>query len=181
MWMPERSVIGQLAWDAGAVGRVLKALVTPKEAGAVAKSLGGPVMIAEGIYHQVRNDGWDAIGFLRMINVNLAVLNLLPIPVLDGGLILFSLLAILMRRPVPRKIVDNLSMVFMYLFLALMLTLVWRDVTRSARIHKAKGEIEKVLKQEEKRRIRLENFHPAFDLGTPAGRARSPSAPQEKK
>ena len=162
----------------------MKALVTPKEAGAVARSLGGPVMIAEGIYHQVRNDGWDAIGFLRMINVNLAVLNLLPIPVLDGGLILFSLIAMIMRRPVPRKIVDNLSMVFMDLLLALMLTLVWRDVTRSARIHKAKGELEKVLKQEEKRRIRLENFHPAFNLGTQtndAGRAQSPSAPSEKK
>jgi len=184
MWMPERSVLGQLAWDAGAVGRVLKALVTPKEAGSVARSLGGPVMIAEGIYHQVRNNGWDALGFLRMINVNLAVLNLLPIPVLDGGLILFSLIAMVMRRPVPRKIVDGLSMVFMYLILALMLTLVWRDVARSVRVHKAKGELEELLKQDEKRRMRFENFSPAFDLGAQAngiGRTCPPSAPPAKK
>ena len=136
-------------------------------------------MIAEGLYHQVRNDGWDALGFLRFLNVNLAVLNLLPIPVLDGGLILFSLIALIFRRPVPRKIVDGLSMVFMYLFLALMITLVWRDVARSRRMHKARGELEKLIKLEEKRLKRAQQFKPAFDLDTPAGRARSPSAPPE--
>ncbi len=178
-WMPDRSPWKQLAWDAGSMGRVLKALVTPKESKAAAKSLGGPVMIAEGLYHQVRRDGWDAIGFLRFLNVNLAVLNLLPIPVLDGGLILFSLIALIFRRPVPRKVVDGLSMVFMYLFLALMITLVWRDVARSRRMHKARGELEKLIKLEEKRLKRAQQFKPAFDLGTPDGRARSPSAPPE--
>ena len=182
-WMPDRSPWQQLAWDAGSMGRVLKALVTPKESKSAAKSLCGPVMIAEGLYHQVRRDGWDAIGFLRFLNVNLAVLNLLPIPVLDGGLILFSLIALIFRRPVPRKVVDGLSMVFMYLFLALMITLVWRDVARSRRMHKARDVFEKELQQEIKRLKRLEQFKPAFDLGTsqdPTGRARSPSAPPEK-
>jgi len=116
--------------------------------------------------------------------VNLAVLNLLPIPVLDGGLILFSLIAIIFRRPVPRKVVDGLSMVFMYLFLALMITLVWRDVARSRRMSKARGELEQKLKVEEQRLKRIENFKPAFDLGTlpePADRARPPDAPSEKE
>ena len=182
-WMPDRNPFRQLAWDAGSMARVLKALVTPKESGSTAKQLGGPVMIAEGLYRQVRHDGWDAIGFLRFLNVNLAVLNLLPIPVLDGGLIFFALIAIIFRRPVPRKIVDGLSIVFMYLFLALMLTLVWRDVARSRRMSKARGEFEKVLRQEIKRMKRVEQFKPAFDVGTPpapAGRARPPDAPQEK-
>jgi len=182
-WMPDASPWKQLAWDAGSMGRVLKALVTPRESKAAAKSLGGPVMIAEGLYHQVRRDGWDAIGFLRFLNVNLAVLNLLPIPVLDGGLILFSLLALIFRRPVPRKIVDGLSMVFMYLFLALMITLVWRDVARSRRMHKARGELEKLIKLEEKHLKRAQQFKPAFDLGAPpedAGRAGTPCPPPEK-
>lgn len=164
-WMPDRNPFRQLAWDAGSMARVLKALVTPKESGSTAKQLGGPVMIAEGLYRQVRHDGWDAIGFLRFLNVNLAVLNLLPIPVLDGGLIFFALIAIIFRRPVPRKIVDGLSIVFMYLFLALMLTLVWRDVARSHRMSKARGEMEKELRQEIKRMRRVEQFKPAFDLG----------------
>ena len=182
-WMPDRNPFRQLAWDAGSMGRVLKALVTPKESGSAAKSLGGPVMIAEGLYRQVRHDKWDALGFLRFLNVNLAVLNLLPIPVLDGGLILFALIALVFRRPVPRKVVDGLSMVFMYLFLALMITLVWRDVARSSRMHKAKGELEKQFQKEEQRRIRAEQFKPAFDLGAlpePAGRAGTPCPPPEK-
>ena len=182
-WMPDRNPIQQLAWDAGSMARVLKALVTPRESGSTAKQLGGPVMIAEGLYRQVRSDGWDAIGFLRFLNVNLAVLNLLPIPVLDGGLIFFALIALIFRRPVPRKIVDGLSILFMYLFLALMITLVWRDVARSRRMSKARGEFEKVLRQEIKRMKRVEQFKPAFDVGTPqapAGRARPPDAPQEK-
>ena len=147
-WMPDRNPFQQLAWDAGSMARVLKALVTPKESGSTAKQLGGPVMIAEGLYRQVRHDGWDAIGFLRFLNVNLAVLNLLPIPVLDGGLILFSLIAIIFRRPVPRKV------------------------------------LEQKLKVEEQRLKRIENFKPAFDLGTlpePAGSARPPDAPSEKE
>jgi regulator of sigma E protease len=164
-WMPDRSPWKQLAWDAGSMGRVLKALVTPKESGTTAKQLGGPVMIAEGLYHQVRRDGWDAIGFLRFLNVNLAVLNLLPIPVLDGGLIFFSLIALIFRRPVPRKIVDGLSMVFMYLFLALMITLVWRDVARSRRMHRVMSEHERELNAWIQEREAAENFRPAFDLG----------------
>ena len=182
-WMPDRNPFRQLAWDAGSMARVLKALVTPKESGSTAKQLGGPVMIAEGLYHQVRHDGWDAIGFLRFLNVNLAVLNLLPIPVLDGGLIFFALIALIFRRPVPRKIVDGLSIVFMYLFLALMLTLVWRDVARSRRMSKARGEMEKELRQEIKRMKRVKQFKPAFNLGTPqdpSGRAGPPCTPQEK-
>ena len=183
-WMPARNPFRQLAWDAGSMARVLKALVTPKEVRTTARQLGGPVMIAEGLYHQVRHDRWDAIGFLRFLNVNLAVLNLLPIPVLDGGLIFFSLIALIFRRPVPRKIVDGLSVVFMFLFLALMITLVWRDVARSRRMHKARDERERQFRQEIRQRIRAELFKPAFDLGTSpedAGRTGTPCPPPEKE
>ena len=123
--------------------RVLKALATPKEAKAAAKALGGPVMIAEGLYNQVRRNVWDALGFLRFLCINLAILNLLPIPVLDGGLILFALYELVTRRKAPKKLVDGLSQVFMYLFLGLMLLLVYRDIMRSVRIHRAVNKMEK--------------------------------------
>jgi len=134
-WMPHRSPIKQLAWDAGAIFRVLKGLVTPKEMKNTAKALGGPQMIVEGIYKSVRRDFWDGVGFLRFLNVNLAVLNLLPIPVLDGGLIMFALLALIFRRRVPEKIVTTLSMTFMVLLLSAMAILIFRDAQRSWRIH----------------------------------------------
>lgn len=134
-WMPARSPLKQLAWDAGSIFRVLKGLVTPKEAKATAGALGGPVMIAEGIYRSMRRDAWDGIGFLRFLNVNLAILNLLPIPVLDGGLILFSLIALVFRRRIPEKVTTVLSTGFMYLLMALMAVLILKDTWRSWKIH----------------------------------------------
>ena len=139
-WMPHRSPIKQLAWDAGAIFRVLKGLVTPKEMKNTAKALGGPQMIVEGIYKSVRRDFWDGVGFLRFLNVNLEVLNLLPIPVLDGGLIMFALLALIFRRRVPEKVVSTLSMTFMVLLLCAMAILIFRDAQRSWRIHTYKPE-----------------------------------------
>ena len=137
-WMPSRNPLKQLAWDAGSIFRVLGGLLNPKEAKATAGALGGPVMIAEGIYASMRRSMWDGLGFLRFLNVNLAVLNLLPIPVLDGGLILFALIALVFRRRVPDKVVGALSMGFMYLLIALMGLLIVKDSMRSWRIHSAK-------------------------------------------
>ena len=134
-WMPDRNPVRQLAWDAGGIFRVLKGLVTPKEAKNTAKAIGGPVMIAEGLYRQVRRDPWDGLGFLRFLNVNLAILNLLPIPVLDGGLILFSLIALVFRRRVPDFIVRYASLFFMVVLLGLMGLLILRDGWRSYQIH----------------------------------------------
>ena len=134
-WMPDRNPLKQLAWDAGSIFRVLKGLVTPKEAAATSAALGGPVMIAEGLYRQVRRDPWDGLGFLRFLNVNLAVLNLLPIPVLDGGLIMFALFALVFRRRVPDFIVKYASLSFMVLLMGLMGLLILRDGWRSWKIH----------------------------------------------
>ena len=134
-WMPDRNPLRQLAWDAGSIFRVLKGLVTPKEAAATSAALGGPVMIAEGLYRQVRRDPWDGLGFLRFLNVNLAVLNLLPIPVLDGGLILFALFALVFRRRIPDFIVKWLSLGFMAILMGLMALLVGRDGWRSWKMH----------------------------------------------
>ena len=141
-WLPERNPFRQIVWDAGSIFRVLKGLVTPKEMKNTAKALGGPPMIVESIYKSVRNDFWDGLGFLRFLNVNLAVLNLLPIPVLDGGLIMFALLALIFRRRVPEKVVATLSTAFMYLLLGAMAILIFRDAQRSWRIHTYKPEAE---------------------------------------
>ena len=134
-WMPSRNPIKQLQWDTMSIVRVLKALVTPKESKAAAQALGGPVMIAEGLYRQVRNDVWDAFGFLRFLCINLAILNLLPIPVLDGSIVMFSLYALLFGRKPNERFVGVVTQVFMYLLIAAMLFLVYRDSVRSWRMH----------------------------------------------
>ncbi|MGN0855006.1 MAG: RIP metalloprotease RseP [Kiritimatiellia bacterium] len=129
-WMSKRNPIDQIVDDGKGIFHILKALVTPRKAAATAKALGGAVMIAQGTYSSIRHDFWTGLGFLRYLNVNLAILNLLPIPVLDGGLILFALIALVFRRRVPEKIVTTLSMGFMYLLLGLMAILLWRDCSR---------------------------------------------------
>ena len=141
-WMPSRNPLKQLQWDVMNIARVLKALVTPKESKAAAQALGGPVMIAQGLYTQVRNDVWDAFGFLRFLCINLAILNLLPIPVLDGSLILFSFIELITRRKLSGKFINLLTRLFMYLLIAAMLFLVYRDSIRSWRIHRASKAVE---------------------------------------
>ena len=136
-WMPARNPFRQLQWDTLSIVRVLKALVTPKESKAAAQALGGPVMIAEGLYRQVRSDVWDAFGFLRFLCINLAILNLLPIPVLDGSIVMFSLFQMIFRRKPNEKFLNLLTRLFMYLLIAAMLFLVYRDSVRSWRIHHA--------------------------------------------
>ena len=100
-WMAERGVLAQLNSDAMSVVRVLKALTVPKsegEAKRAASGLGGPIMIFSIFVQVIQNGLWVCLGFLRLICVNLALLNLLPIPVLDGGHILFALYAIVRRK-----------------------------------------------------------------------------------
>ena len=135
--MPARNPLKQLQWDVMNIVRVLKALVTPKESKAAAQALGGPVMIAQGLYTQVRNDVWDAFGFLRFLCINLAMLNLLPIPVLDGSIIMFSFIELVTRRRLSGKFINLLTRIFMCLLIAAMLFLVYRDSLRTWRIHRS--------------------------------------------
>ena len=140
-WMPDRNPLAQLKWDAMSIVRVLKALVTPKESGKVAKSIGGPIMIASSLYVQVREDFWDALGFLRFICINLAILNLLPIPVLDGGHCMFALYEIVFRRKPKRAVVETITNVFGYMFIALFVWLIWSDSSRIWRAKHAEAEM----------------------------------------
>ncbi|MBO5643481.1 MAG: site-2 protease family protein [Kiritimatiellae bacterium] len=134
-WMTDRNPLKQLLNDATGIFRILKGLVTPAEMKTTGAAIGGPVCIAQGIYSSVRHSFADGLGFMRFLNVNLAILNLLPIPVLDGGLILFSLIALIFRRRLPEKFVRGVSMAFMVVLLGLMGILLFRDSIRSYRIH----------------------------------------------
>jgi len=68
-----------------------------------------------------------------MICVNLAILNLLPFPVLDGGHIIFALYEIITRRKPHPKVVAVLVNTFAVLLIGLMLLLVYTDITRKIR------------------------------------------------
>ena len=145
-WMMYRSPWKQLKWDSMSVVRVLQSLVTPKSEGerkAVAKNVGGPIAIVMGLYDTVRGDLMEGIGFLRMICVNLAILNLLPLPVLDGGHILFALFEIITRRKPHPKVVAVLVNACAVLLIGLMALLVYSDIAKRVRINKALRALER--------------------------------------
>lgn len=130
-WSMEGNVFEQLKSDSSKIFRLLKALTTKSEAKSAASSLGGPVMIFTMIWFALKLGIFYAIGLIRFININLAVLNLLPLPVLDGGHICFALWEGITRRKVHPKVVASLVNVFAILLIGAMIFLSWRDADRT--------------------------------------------------
>ena len=99
------------------------------------KMLGGPVMIGELVGNRARWGLSYLLRFMAMFTVNLAVLNMLPIPVLDGGHVLFLLLEKLRGKPVPEKVRLRLSQVGMILLILLMVYVTANDGLRLFNIY----------------------------------------------
>jgi regulator of sigma E protease len=121
--------------------RVLKALVTPKTSKTVAKQVGGAGAILAYYWYVIPNSLMLAIWFTGLLNINLAILNLLPIPVLDGGHIMFSLWEGITKRPVNAKFMNFLVNVFAVLLISLLFLLLYRDVVRFTPIKRYVGRL----------------------------------------
>ncbi len=106
----------------------LKGLVTRGEG---FENLGGPVAAISEVSQQVSVNGFDAfINALVIISINLGIMNLLPIPGLDGSRFLFMLVEAIRRKPVPREKEALVHLVGMALLFALMIFFLFRDVWR---------------------------------------------------
>lgn len=101
-----------------------------KETGVGIRDLSGPIGIFTMLAHQVTVDYRLALSFLLLLNVNLAILNLLPLPVLDGGHIVMSIIESIIRRPLPVKIQEYATTVFAVLLISFMLFVSFQDVKR---------------------------------------------------
>jgi regulator of sigma E protease len=97
--------------------------------------MSGPVGITTEIGNAAKaNDGGIMLLSLSaLIAVNLGVMNLLPIPVLDGGHILFLVIEAIRRKPVKRQVREYVQLVFMLLLLLLMVMITFSDVTKLVR------------------------------------------------
>jgi regulator of sigma E protease len=94
------------------------------------RELGGPILIGQLAGESARL-GLDAfLGFMALISINLAVLNLLPVPVLDGGQFLFLMAEAVTRRPLPLKLRERLTMVGLVLIVLLMGLAFSNDIRR---------------------------------------------------
>lgn len=120
----------QVKSHAGSIFRFLRALTTPATSGAAAGAVGGPVLILIMLWLMVKSSFILAIWFTGLLNVNLAILNLLPIPILDGGHVVMNLYEWIARRPPPPRLVNALANLFAILFITLFVILTFRDSVR---------------------------------------------------
>jgi regulator of sigma E protease len=93
-------------------------------------SVGGPIMIADMAGKMAESGGASFLAFIALISINLGVLNLLPVPVLDGGHLLFYIMELIFRRPVPQKIREYAQQFGMVLLLGLMVLAFYNDIIR---------------------------------------------------
>ena len=93
-------------------------------------NLGGPIMIAQLAGEQAKRGIDQLIQFIAFISINLAMINLLPIPVLDGGHLLFFSLEALRGKPVNIRVREVAQQAGMFVLIMLMIFVFYNDITR---------------------------------------------------
>lgn len=94
------------------------------------KSMSGPVGIVQALQQSWASGVKDALFWLGFVSLNLAVLNLLPIPVLDGGHILFSVIEWVTKKPIQAKTIERWVIPFLILLAILFIYLTYHDIIR---------------------------------------------------
>ncbi|NLZ62675.1 MAG: hypothetical protein GX902_02600, partial [Lentisphaerae bacterium] len=109
------------------LGNRLKSLTSGQEAESSetqiqVKHLSGPLGILLMLWYKLKFEGLrGGLSFIILISFSLAIFNLLPLPVLDGGHIAYAILELIIRRRLPVKLVTILQNVFAALLIGLML------------------------------------------------------------
>jgi len=94
------------------------------------KNLSGPIAIAQGAGANADYGFVYFLGFLALISINLGIINLLPLPVLDGGHLLYYVIELLTGKPVPDKIQETGFKIGAMALLALMSIALFNDISR---------------------------------------------------
>ncbi len=105
------------------IKKMIQGLISPK-------NLSGPITIAKVASASAKSGLESYIGFLALLSVSLGVLNLLPIPVLDGGHLLYYTVELLAGRPVPEKVQMVGYQLGLFLILGVMALALYNDFAR---------------------------------------------------
>ena len=116
----------------GMTFRTLGSLINPQSDIGISK-LSGPVGIIRVFHMAAQADIRLVLWFTILVNINLAIFNLLPIPVLDGGHMLFATISRLRGRALPANFIMTTQSVFMMLLLTMILYVSFFDVRRLVR------------------------------------------------
>jgi regulator of sigma E protease len=103
--------------------KLIQAKISPK-------TIGGPILIAQMAGEVVQRGPVELLSFTALLSINLAILNLLPIPVLDGGHLLFSLIEWFRGKPVSLRRREIAQQVGMALLVGLMIFAFYNDIFR---------------------------------------------------
>jgi regulator of sigma E protease len=105
------------------VYKIFEGVVSPR-------TLGGPIFIAQVAGAQVKEGIIPFILFMAVLSINLGVINLFPIPVLDGGHIFFYMIEIVTRREISMKVKELSQQIGFAVLLMLMLFVIFIDIER---------------------------------------------------
>lgn len=94
------------------------------------RNIGGPILIAQLAGQQAQEGLGSFLAFLAVLSINLGVLNLLPVPVLDGGHLLFFLVEAVIRKPVSLRYREMAQQVGICLLGLLMIYAFYNDILR---------------------------------------------------
>ncbi|HVG27041.1 MAG TPA: RIP metalloprotease RseP [Acidobacteriaceae bacterium] len=113
--------------DSTLILRVLKGMFTRHVS---VRSLSGPVGIAQQIDVAVQMGFWTLLRLMSTISLNLGIFNLLPIPILDGGMILFLLIEAVMRRDLNQEIKERVYQVAFVCLIVFAVFVIFNDITK---------------------------------------------------
>jgi regulator of sigma E protease len=93
------------------------------------ESIGGPIRIAIMAGEEANQGMMQLFNFIAIISIQLAILNILPIPVLDGGHLLFFGIEALLRRPVSLRMRETAQQIGVFFLILLMIFVFYNDIT----------------------------------------------------
>ncbi|MBW1860623.1 MAG: RIP metalloprotease RseP, partial [Deltaproteobacteria bacterium] len=106
-----------------AIGKIITGSIS-------AKALGGPIFIAQLTGEQAKAGLVSLLFFVAVLSINLGIINLLPIPILDGGHLFFCFIEAVSRRPVNLKVREVAQQVGFFVLVILMLFVIYNDISR---------------------------------------------------
>jgi len=112
--------------------RVVGALFKDREDGGVdpAKTLHGPVGIFTALKSQAESGFANFVHIVALLGLNLVIINLLPLPIADGGRLLILGIEVVMRRPLPERVVNVINLIGVVLVIMLMVFVLGLDILR---------------------------------------------------
>ncbi len=113
--------------DSTLIIRVLKGMFTRQVS---VRSLSGPIGIAQQIDIATKLGLWTLVQFMATISLNLGIFNLLPIPILDGGMILFLAIESVMRRDLNQEIKERVYQVAFVCLIVFAVFVIFNDITK---------------------------------------------------